>query len=73
MRREGAAARAAALTTAPARAHDLGNARYLGQIGRGRDIVMASRPRLEGLVSRHFFFLCRDLAEVRSKKSSVAT
>ena len=73
MRREGAAARAAARTTAPARAHDLGNAtRNLGQTRRGRDIVLASRPRLEELVLRHPFW-CRDLAEVRSKKSLVVT
>ena len=47
-------------------------ARDLGQTGRGRDIVLASRPRLEGLVSRHPFWCC-DLAEVRSKKSLVVT
>ena len=42
VRRAGAAARAAARTTVPARAHDLGNARDLSQTGRGRDIVLAS-------------------------------
>ena len=64
---------AAVLTIAPARAHDL------GQTGRGRDIVLASRPRLEGvgvatsfLVSRHPFW-CRDLAEVRTEGSWVVT
>ena len=73
MRRAGAATRTATCTTAPERAHDLGNACDLGQTGRGRDIVMALRPRLEGLASRHLFFWCRGLAEVRSKKSLVVT
>ena len=45
MRRAEAAERAAPHTTAPARAHNL------GQTGRGRDIVLASRPRMEELVS----------------------
>ena len=62
MRRAGAAAHAAERTIAPARAHDL------GQTGRGRDIVLASRPRLEELVSRHPFW-CRDLAEVKTEGS----
>ena len=80
VRRAGAAERSAARTTAPARTHDsakarprLGQrARDLDQTGRGRDNVLASRPRLEELVSRHTFW-CRDLAEVRSKKSLVVT
>ena len=44
----------------------------LGQIGRGRDIVLASRPGLEELVSRYPFW-CRDLAEVRTEGSWVMT
>ena len=72
VRRAGAAARAAARTIAPAHAHDLGNARYLVQTGRGRDIVLASRPRLEELVSRHPFWFC-DLAKVRTEGSLVVT
>ena len=47
-------------------------ARDLGQTGRGRDIVLVSRPRLEGLVSRHPFW-CHDLAEVRTEGSWVVT
>ena len=73
MRRAGPSARAAVTrTTTPARAHDLGSVHDLGQTGRGRDIVLASRPRLEELVSQHPFW-CRDLAEVRSRKSLVVT
>ena len=56
VRRAGVAARAAARTTVIACAHDLGKrACDLGQKERGRDIVLASRPRLEGLASRHPF------------------
>ena len=47
-------------------------ARDLGQTGRGRDITLASRPRFEGLVSRHPFWR-RDLAEVRTEGSLVMT
>ena len=49
------AARVAARTTAPARPRTGQRACDLGQTGRGRDIVLASRPRLEELVSRHPF------------------
>ena len=55
MRRVGAAACAAARMTTPACTHDLGNAHDLGQTGRGRDIVLVSRPKLEELVSQHHF------------------
>ena len=55
MRRAGATARAAERMTAPARAHNPGKARDLGQTRRGRDIVLASLLRLEGLASRHPF------------------
>ena len=69
----GAAVRAAARTTAPARAHDLSNARATwARQGEVATSFLASRPRQEELVSRHPFW-CRDLAEVRSKKSLVVT
>ena len=67
MRRARAAACAAARTTAPARPRPGQPARNLGQTGRGRDIVLASRPRLEELVLRHPFW-CRDLAEDRTEE-----
>ena len=72
MRRARVAVSTAGRITAPACAHDLGSARDLGQTGRGHDIVMASRPRLEEFVSRHPFW-CRDLAEVRTEGSWVVT
>ena len=58
--------------TVPARTHDLGNARNLGQTRRGRDIVLASRPKMKGLASRHSFWY-RDLDEVRTQGSWVVT
>ena len=55
--------RAAAHDRASARPRPGQRAHDLGKTGRGRDIALASRPRLEGLASRHFFCCC-DLAEI---------
>ena len=70
MRKAGTAGRAHNSASANPRTGQ--RARDLGQTGRGRDIVLASRPRLEVLVSRHPFW-CRDLAEVRTEGSWVVT
>ena len=53
MRKVGAGARAATRTTATTHAHDLGQTR------RGRDIVLASRPRLEGVGVATSFLVSR--------------
>ena len=64
MRRAGAAVHAAARDMASARPRPGQRARELGQIRRGRDVQLVSRPGLEKLVSRHPFWR-RDMAEVR--------
>ena len=73
MRKAGAAVRAVVHTTAPARAHDLGNAPATWA-RQGEVAASFWRRDLDwrGLVSRHPFW-CRDLDKVRSKKSLVVT
>ena len=73
MRRARAAARAAARTTAPSRAHNLSNARATWD-RQGEVATSFWRRDLDwrGLVSRHPFW-CRDLAEVRTEGSWVVT
>ena len=82
MRRAGAVVRAAARDMASARPRPRQRARDLGQVGRGRDVQLVSRPGLEELVSRHPFWR-RDMAkvglagllghEVATRKNGVAT
>ena len=73
MRRVGAAAHAAARTTAPASTQDLGNARATwAKQGEVATSFWSRDLDWRGLVSRHPFQCC-DLAEIRTEGSWVVT